>query len=200
MTQTQRVATTALPTGYGPFTMHVYQHGPKEHIALTVGPIENGMPVLVRIHSECLTGDVFRSHRCDCGEQLAHSLHLLQHEGCGVLVYLRQEGRGIGLANKIRAYALQDQGLDTVDANVALGLPPDMREYGDAAVILADLGVDHVRLLTNNPQKIAGLEAHGITVVERVPMAIMPHADNLHYLETKRDRMGHLLPAFTTIS
>ncbi len=198
MTQTQRIATTDLPTRYGSFTMHVYQNDGKEHVALTVGAINNGAPVLVRLHSECLTGDVFGSHRCDCGEQLVHSLQVLQHHGRGVLLYLRQEGRGIGLANKIRAYALQDQGLDTVDANLALGLPPDMREYGAAAGMLADLHVKQVRLLTNNPQKIAGLEEHGIRVVERVPMMIMPHANNLQYLETKRDRMGHLLPLFTT--
>ena len=197
MTQAQRVATTDLPTRYGSFTMHVYQSNGKEHVALTVGPIDDGAPVLVRLHSECLTGDVFGSHRCDCGEQLAHSLQVVQHHGCGVLLYLRQEGRGIGLANKIRAYALQDQGLDTVDANLALGLPPDMRDYGDAAAMLADLGLKQVRLLTNNPLKIAGLEAHNIDVVERLPMTITPHADNLHYLETKRERMGHLLPLFT---
>jgi len=198
MTQTQRVASTHLPTRYGSFTMHVYQNDTKEHIALTVGAIDDGAPVLVRLHSECLTGDVFGSHRCDCGEQLAQSMHFLQHHGRGVVLYLRQEGRGIGLSNKIRAYALQDQGLDTVEANLALGLPPDMREYGDAAAMLADLGIDQVRLLTNNPLKITGLEAHNIDVVERVPMTIMPHADNLQYLETKRDRMGHLLPLFTT--
>ncbi len=198
MTQTQRIATTDLPTRYGAFTMHVYQHDAKEQVALAVGAIDDGAPVLVRLHSECLTGDVFGSHRCDCGEQLARSLHDVQHHGRGVVLYLRQEGRGIGLANKIRAYALQDQGLDTVDANLALGLPPDMREYEAAAAMLLDLDVRRVRLMTSNPQKIAGLEAHGIDVVERVPMTIAPHPNNLQYMETKRDRMGHLLPLFTS--
>jgi len=198
MIHTQRVATTGLPTRYGAFTMNVYHHDAKEQVALAVGSIDDGAPVLARLHSECLTGDVFGSHRCDCGEQLAYSLYHVQQHGRSVVLYLRQEGRGIGLANKIRAYALQDQGLDTVDANVALGLPPDMREYDAAAAMLLDLGVRRVRLMTNNPHKIAGLQAHGVDVVERVPMTIAPHPNNLHYMETKRDRMGHLLPLFTS--
>ena len=191
---TCRVAETILPTRYGSFQMRVYEtpHG-KEHVALTVGPVAETAPVLVRLHSECLTGDVFGSSRCDCGEQLDDSLRLLQEQGCGVLLYLRQEGRGIGLVNKIRAYALQDQGYDTVEANVRLGLPEDMREYGDAAVMLADLGVQQVRLLTNNPAKIAGLTRHGITVVERVPLQVQPNPHNRRYLRAKREKMGHLL-------
>jgi GTP cyclohydrolase II len=195
MFEMRRVATTRLATRYGDFTMYVYE-GPTqlEHVALTVGTIADGAPVYARLHSECLTGDVFGSARCDCGEQLAQSLRFLQQTGRGVLLYLRQEGRGIGLANKIRAYALQDQGMDTVDANLALGLPEDMRDYHEAAQILADLGVRRVNLLTNNPNKIAGLERYGIVVVERTPMQIEPNPRNLHYLETKRNRMGHLLP------
>jgi GTP cyclohydrolase II len=195
MPNLQRVASTRLPTRYGDFTMHVYDNtSHQEHVALTIGVVDDGAPVYVRLHSECLTGDSFGSSRCDCGEQLAQSLRFLQYEGRGVLLYLRQEGRGIGLVNKIRAYALQDQGLDTVDANLALGLPEDMREYDDAAAMLHDLDVERVMLLTNNPLKIDGLEQHGIEVVERLPMMVMPNAENVHYLETKRDRMGHLLP------
>ncbi len=189
------VAATRLPTRYGEFTMRVYAAADgKEHIALSVGPIDDGRPVYARLHSECLTGDIFGSCRCDCGEQLAQSLIFLQQQGRGVLLYLRQEGRGIGLVNKIRAYALQDQGLDTVDANLALGLPEDARRYDEAAAMLRDLGVRSVNLITNNPAKIVGLEAHGIAVVERTPMTIMPNTDNRHYLLTKRERMGHLLP------
>lgn len=195
MAEIRRIATAKLPTRYGDFTMHVYgSAADQEHVALTIGSVDDGTPVYVRLHSECLTGDIFGSHRCDCGEQLEHSLHFLQQEGRGVLLYLRQEGRGIGLANKIRAYALQEQGLDTVDANLALGLPEDVRDYGDAAGMLRDLGIQRVILLTNNPLKIDGLALHGIDVVDRLPMMVSPHADNLHYLQTKRDRMGHLLP------
>lgn len=149
----------------------------------------------MRLHSECLTGDVFGSARCDCGEQLDYSMRLLQQEGRGVLLYLRQEGRGIGLSNKIRAYALQEQGLDTVDANRALGLPDDMRDYRDAADMLHDLHVQRVRLLTNNPAKIDGLARYGIDVIERVPLHIAPNAVNERYLRTKQERMGHLLAA-----
>lgn len=195
MLATRRVATTRLPTRYGEFVMHVYDSPThKEHVALTVGMIDDGVPVYVRVHSECLTGDIFGSHRCDCGEQLDQSLHFLQQSGRGVLLYLRQEGRGIGLANKIRAYALQDEGLDTVDANLALGLPEDMRDYHEAADMLLDLGVQQVVLLTNNPLKIEGLALRGIDVIDRLPMTVIPHPDNLQYLQTKRDRMGHLLP------
>ena len=191
----RQVARANLTTRYGDFQMSVYgtpEH--KEHVALTLGAIDDGEPVLVRAHSECLTGDVFGSARCDCGEQLAHSLRLLQERGRGVLLYLRQEGRGIGLANKISAYALQERGLDTVEANLALGLPEDVRDYRVAAEMLLDLGVRRARLLTNNPAKIEGLERHGVEVVERVPLGISPNPSNVRYLRTKREKMGHLLP------
>lgn len=164
----------------------------KEHVALTLGAIDGGGPVLVRAHSECLTGDVLGSSRCDCGEQLEDSLRFLQQQGRGILLYLRQEGRGIGLANKISAYALQEQGLDTVEANLALGLPEDAREYRVAAEMLLDLGVRRVHLLTNNPAKIAGLERYGVEVVERIPLSMSPNPSNLGYLRTKREKMGHL--------
>jgi GTP cyclohydrolase II len=166
----------------------------KEHVALTLGVIDDGEPVLVRAHSECLTGDVLGSSRCDCGEQLADSLRLLQQQGRGILLYLRQEGRGIGLTKKITAYALQEQGLDTVEANLALGLPEDMRDYRVAAEMLLDLGVRRARLLTNNPAKIEGLERYGVEVVERVPLGILPNPSNLAYLQTKREKMGNRFP------
>jgi GTP cyclohydrolase II len=195
MPVTRRVAQAGLPTRYGTFEMFVYdapEH--KEHVALTLGAIDDGEPILVRAHSECLTGDVFGSSRCDCGEQLDESLRFLQEQGRGVLLYLRQEGRGIGLTKKISAYALQEQGLDTVEANLALGLPEDMRDYQAAAEMLLDLGVRRVRLLTNNPAKIEGLERHGVEVMERVPLGISPNPSNLGYLRTKRAKMGHLFP------
>jgi GTP cyclohydrolase II len=195
MPVTRRVAQAGLPTRYGTFEMFVYdapEH--KEHVALTLGAIDDGEPILVRAHSECLTGDVFGSSRCDCGEQLDESLRFLQEQGRGVLLYLRQEGRGIGLTKKISAYALQEQGLDTVEANLALGLPEDMRDYQAAAEMLLDLGVRRVRLLTNNPAKIEGLERHGVEVTERVPLGISPNPSNLGYLRTKRAKMGHLFP------
>jgi 3,4-dihydroxy 2-butanone 4-phosphate synthase / GTP cyclohydrolase II len=167
----------------------------EEHVALTLGAIDDsGGPVLVRAHSECLTGDVFGSYRCDCGEQLDDSLRYLQEQGRGVLLYLRQEGRGIGLTRKISAYALQEQGLDTVEANLVLGLPEDMRDYRVAAEMLLDLGVWRARLLTNNPGKVEGLERHGVEVVERVALGISPNPSNLGYLQTKREKMGHLYP------
>ena len=191
----RQVARANLPTRYGAFQMFVYGAPDRaEHSALALGEIDDGEPVLVRMHSECLTGDVFGSARCDCGEQLEDSLRFLQERGRGVLLYLRQEGRGIGLANKISAYALQERGLDTVEANLALGLPEDMRDYGDAAAMLLDLGVRRVRLLTNNPAKIEGLERHGVEVLERVPLGISPNPWNLGYLRTKREKMGHLYP------
>jgi GTP cyclohydrolase II len=192
---TRRVAQAHLPTRYGAFEMFVYNTADhKEHVALTLGEIDAGRPVLVRAHSECLTGDVFGSSRCDCGEQLEDSLRFLQEQGRGVLLYLRQEGRGIGLTKKISAYALQEQGLDTVEANHALGLPEDMRDYRVAAEMLFDLGVRRTRLLTNNPAKIEGLERYGVEVVERVPLRISPNPANLGYLRTKREKMGHLFP------
>ena len=166
----------------------------KEHVALIVGSLDSQEPALVRLHSECMTGDVFGSSRCDCGEQLAHSLGLLQREGRGILLYMRQEGRGIGLTNKLRAYALQDQGYDTVEANLTLGLPEDMRDYALSAAMLRDLGVRRVRLLTNNPAKITGVARHGIAVVERLPLQVEPSLHNRDYLRTKQVKMGHLLP------
>jgi GTP cyclohydrolase II len=190
----ERVASTTLPTKYGTFQMHVYLDAEgKEHVALTVGEVAGGDPPLVRIHSECLTGDVFGSQRCDCGEQLAMTMDALQAARRGVLLYLRQEGRGIGLANKIRAYALQEQGLDTVDANRALGLADDLRDYRIAAEMLRDLGVRAVALITNNPQKIDGLEHYGVRVVKRLPVHVAPNGHNRPYLEAKRERMGHLV-------
>ena len=196
----RRLARANLPTRYGTFEVFVYdtpEH--KEHVALALGAIDDGEPVLVRAHSECLTGDVFGSSRCDCGEQLADSLRLLREQGRGVLLYLRQEGRGIGLANKISAYALQERGLDTVEANLALGLPEDGRDYRVAAEMLLDLGVLRARLLTNNPAKVEGLERHGVEVVERVPLRISPNPSNLGYLITKREKMGHLFPVASTL-
>jgi 3,4-dihydroxy 2-butanone 4-phosphate synthase/GTP cyclohydrolase II len=195
MSVTRRVAQAGLPTRYGTFEMFVYNASDhKEHVALTLGAIDGGDPVLVRAHSECLTGDVLGSSRCDCGEQLDESLRFLQEQGRGVLLYLRQEGRGIGLAKKISAYALQEQGLDTVEANLALGLPEDMRDYRVAAEMLLDLGVRQARLLTNNPAKVEGLQRYGVEVVERLPLGISPNPSNLGYLRTKREKMGHLFP------
>lgn len=189
----KRVASTTLPTAYGVFQMVVYGASDgKEHVALSVGNVQDGHAVPVRLHSECLTGDVFSSRRCDCGEQLTWTLAYLQEVGRGALLYLRQEGRGIGLSNKIRAYALQEQGLDTVDANLALGLPADQRDYRVAAAMLRDMGITNVILITNNPRKIQGLERYGVHVQERLPVQTPPNCDNQFYLETKRRRMGHL--------
>jgi 3,4-dihydroxy 2-butanone 4-phosphate synthase / GTP cyclohydrolase II len=189
------IARAALPTRFGEFDIAVFEIDgtPGEAVALTRGPLTAGPPPLVRIHSECLTGDVLGSLRCDCGEQLSAALEMIAQAHSGVLVYLHQEGRGIGLANKIRAYALQDGGLDTVDANLALGLPVDLREYSSAADILRTLGLRKVRLLTNNPMKSAALERNGVEVIERVPLTVKPNASNHHYLRTKAARMGHLL-------
>ena len=189
------VAQAALPTHFGHFNVGVFAVDgmPGEALALTRGDLHGDLTPLVRLHSECLTGDVLGSLRCDCGEQLRAALALIATEPSGVLLYLPQEGRGIGIANKIRAYALQDQGLDTVDANLALGLPVDRREYASAAAILRELGLRQVRLLTNNPAKHAALEKYGVHVVERVPLTVPPNAVNQQYLRTKADRMGHLL-------
>ncbi len=171
----------------------------KEHVALVAGfepgsPDEDG-PVLVRLHSECLTGDVFGSRRCDCGEQLEESMRLLREQGRGVLLNLRQEGRGVGLANKISAYELQEEGLDTVEANLALGLPEDARDYRPAAEMLLDLGVRRAAVLTNNPAKIEGLRRHGVEVVERLPVRVEPNPSNIGYLRTKQEKLGHLFPS-----
>jgi len=190
-----REGTTRLPTRFGEFSAVVYQNAldGASHLALTLGDLSGDAPVLVRMHSECLTGDVFGSLRCDCGEQLRSALRAIGREGRGVLVYIRQEGRGIGLANKIRAYALQDAGRDTVEANELLGFAPDPRDYGVGAQILIDLGLRRVRLLTNNPAKRVGLEGYGIEVVERVPIEVPPNPENYRYLATKRHKLGHLL-------
>ena len=194
----RRVATTRLPTQHGVFTTHAFadQVDGAEHVALVMGDVAGGdEPVLVRVHSECLTGDVLGSLRCDCGPQLQASMGAVSAEGRGVVVYLRgHEGRGIGLGAKIAAYALQDDGADTVDANLHLGLPVDARDYGAAARVLYDLGVRSVRLLTNNPAKLEGLRANGVDVRERVALDLPAHAESLRYLTTKRDRLGHLLP------
>jgi 3,4-dihydroxy 2-butanone 4-phosphate synthase / GTP cyclohydrolase II len=191
----RRVATTRLPTEFGEFTAIAYETtvDPRVPVALAMGAIAGETPVLVRMHSECLTGDVFHSRRCDCGVQLELALRIIADEGRGVLVYLRQEGRGIGLLNKMRAYELQDQGKDTVEANEALGFKPDARDYGIGAQILVDLGVKNLRLLTNNPKKRVGLEAYGLHFVERVPIEIPANDSNRKYLSTKRDKLGHLL-------
>lgn len=191
----KRMATAHLPTRFGNFLLHLYQETltGKQHLALTTGLVEGAKRVLVRVHSSCVTGDVLFSERCDCGKQLAAALQRIGQEKSGVLIYLFQEGRGIGLLNKLRSYNLQDKGLDTVEANLALGFKPDLREYGIGAQILSDLGLSTIRILTNNPRKIVGIKGYGLKVVERVPIQIPATKHNAHYLRAKKAKLGHWL-------
>ncbi len=196
----QRVAEARLPTPYGEFKVIAYkaQTDPDEHLALVMGDVATDDPVLVRVHSQCLTGDVFGSRRCDCGEQIQMAMKKIAAEGRGVVLYMRQEGRGIGLHNKIKAYALQDQGLDTVEANLALGFKADPRTYGTGAQILVDLGVRNMRLMTNNPKKMSGLESYGLKIAEQLPLTTEPNEHNRRYIRTKQKKMGHLLNVLDT--
>lgn len=192
----QRIETIKMPTDFGTFDLVHYAsriNPAEEHLALVKGDIESAEPTLVRVHSECLTGDVFGSRRCDCGSQLHSALAQIEAAGKGVLVYMRQEGRGIGLANKVRAYKLQEEGLDTVEANERLGFGSDLRDYGMGAQILHDLGVRKIRLMTNNPRKVVGLDGHQLEIVEKVPIKVTPNPHNEEYLKTKRDKLGHIL-------
>ncbi len=191
----ERVEVVKMPTEYGDFNLYLYRSklDGQHHLALVCGEVAGRKNVLVRVHSECLTGDVFGSHRCDCGPQLHQALRQVAEAGCGVVVYMRQEGRGIGLAPKIRAYKLQEQGYDTVEANKKLGFDMDLREYGLGAQILADLGLKTIRLLTNNPKKVVGLEGYGLQIVQQLPIKVKPNAHNARYLKTKREKLGHLL-------
>ena len=191
----RRAASAALPTEFGDFTVMVYESDidPQHHIALVKGDITPEDNVLVRVHSECLTSDVFGSLRCDCGPQVRQAMRIINEDGKGVILYMRQEGRGIGLLNKIKAYTLQDDGFDTVEANEALGFKPDLRDYGIGAQVLLDLGVRNMRLLTNNPRKVKGLEGFGLQIVERVPIEIPPNGRNSNYLKVKKDKLGHIL-------
>jgi 3,4-dihydroxy 2-butanone 4-phosphate synthase / GTP cyclohydrolase II len=191
----RRVSEAALPTAYGEFKVFAYETDvdTATHVALVKGDVAGRENVLVRVHSECLTGDVFSSLRCDCGSQLHRAMEIIHKEGLGVVLYMRQEGRGIGLGNKLKAYHLQEQGLDTVEANLKLGFPPDLRDYGIGAQILVDLELHRIRLITNNPKKLVGLEGYGLEIVERVPIEITPHRENIKYLRTKKDKMGHLI-------
>jgi 3,4-dihydroxy 2-butanone 4-phosphate synthase / GTP cyclohydrolase II len=194
-----REAEAVLPTPYGDWRVIVYKNevDAMQHVAMVNGDIEGKEEVLVRMHSECLTGDVFHSLRCDCGPQLEAAMRMIHEQGAGAIVYLRQEGRGIGLVNKVKAYALQDEGMDTVQANEALGFLPDLRDYGVGAQILLDLGLTSLRFLTNNPKKIVGLDGYGLSVAEQVPLRVEPNPHNAGYLGTKRDKLGHLLPVGT---
>lgn len=194
----ERVVTAKLPTKYGAFLIHGYENRltGEHHVALTLGDVADGRPVLTRVHSECLTGDVFGSEKCDCGDQFDAAMRAIAKEGRGIMVYLRQEGRGIGLINKLRAYALQDQGFDTVEANVALGFPADMRDYTVGAEMLTDLGATKLRLLTNNPEKKKGLEKYGIDIVERVAIETEHKKASDAYMRTKKAKMGHILNTY----
>ena len=196
-----RVTQASLPTRYGDFIAIAYRStiDPDEHVALVKGDISGEEPVLVRVHSECLTGDVFGSLRCDCGDQIAMAMQAIAEEGRGVFLYMRQEGRGIGLHNKIAAYALQDEGMDTVEANESLGFPADLRDYGIGAQILVDLGLRDIRLLTNNPRKVVGVDGYGLRVVETLPLIVSPNPSNLRYLKTKQQKLGHLLELEKTV-
>jgi 3,4-dihydroxy 2-butanone 4-phosphate synthase/GTP cyclohydrolase II len=191
----ERIEVVKLPTEYGDFDLYLYESklDAKHHLALVCGEVDGKRNVLVRVHSECLTGDVFGSRRCDCGPQLHQAMRQVAEVGCGVVVYMRQEGRGIGLAPKIKAYKLQEQGYDTVEANQKLGFDMDLREYGLGAQILVDLGLKTIRLLTNNPRKIVGLDGYGLDVVEQLPIKVKPNPHNARYLKTKREKLGHLL-------
>lgn len=191
----RRIATTKFPTKFGNFILHLYESSIDEHhhLAVVKGDLTTDEPVIVRVHSQCLTGDIFGSLRCDCGDQLSSAMEMIEKQGQGVLLYMRQEGRGIGLSNKILAYQLQDNGRDTVEANEELGFKPDLRDYGIGAQILSDLGIKKIKLLTNNPKKIVGLKGYDLEIVERLPIEICPNEVNAHYLETKRDKLGHLI-------
>ena len=191
----EKVETVDLPTEHGDFKLTMYRSRVTglEHLALVKGRVDDGAPVLVRVHSECFTGDVLGSERCDCGPQLHKAMEMVEKEGRGAVLYMRQEGRGIGLAQKLHAYRLQEKGMDTVEANVALGFAPDLRDYGEGAQILVDLGIRKLRLMTNNPCKIAGLEGYGLEIAERIPIVIPPTAHDKRYLDTKKEKMGHLI-------